>query len=202
MGKLKQRIVGALVVVALAIIFLPKFFNNEPEDHNVKVEAPAMPQPSQESQPSINTPLVPSPQPQSQPESEAQANQPEPVAEPQPQPQQLQAAAPAPSRPAAAKVPAQSSSNHKVAKANSGHLDGAGLPQSWSIQLAALGNEANANAMVKKLRGEGYKAYTRKAGKLNRVLVGPMIDKAKAEQLVKKLNAEYRLQGRVVLFTP
>ena len=41
---LKQRIVGALVLVALAVIFLPMLFSREDELRQVSVDAPAMPE--------------------------------------------------------------------------------------------------------------------------------------------------------------
>ena len=40
---LKQRIVGALVLVALAVIFLPMLFSREDELRQVSVDDPAMP---------------------------------------------------------------------------------------------------------------------------------------------------------------
>lgn len=41
---LKQRIVGALVLIALAVIFLPMLFTREDESRQVVVEAPPRPQ--------------------------------------------------------------------------------------------------------------------------------------------------------------
>ena len=40
---LKQRMVGALVLVALAVIFLPMLLSREDEMRRVVVDAPAMP---------------------------------------------------------------------------------------------------------------------------------------------------------------
>ena len=40
----KQRMVGALVLVALAVIFLPMLFSRQDEQRQVTVEAPAAPQ--------------------------------------------------------------------------------------------------------------------------------------------------------------
>ena len=40
----KQRMVGALVLVALAVIFLPMLFSRQDEQRQVVVEAPAAPQ--------------------------------------------------------------------------------------------------------------------------------------------------------------
>src|SRR6218665_3610808 len=40
----KQRMVGALVLVALAVIFLPMLFSRQDEQRQVTVQAPAAPQ--------------------------------------------------------------------------------------------------------------------------------------------------------------
>ncbi len=40
----KQRMVGALVLVALAVIFLPMLFSRQDEQRQVTVDAPAAPQ--------------------------------------------------------------------------------------------------------------------------------------------------------------
>ena len=39
----KQRMVGALVLLALAVIFLPMLLSREDESQRVQVDAPAMP---------------------------------------------------------------------------------------------------------------------------------------------------------------
>ncbi|MEE4463590.1 SPOR domain-containing protein, partial [Azotobacter chroococcum] len=41
--RLKQRMIGALVLLALAVIFLPMLFTREDEVRQVVVEAPPMP---------------------------------------------------------------------------------------------------------------------------------------------------------------
>ena len=67
---LKQRIVGALVLVALAVIFLPMLFSREDELRQVVVDAPAMP----------DKPLIP--------EVELEpVHQPEVVSAPEPEPE-------------------------------------------------------------------------------------------------------------------
>ena len=42
--RLLQRIVGALVLVALAVIFVPMLFNRDDADQQIAVDAPAMPE--------------------------------------------------------------------------------------------------------------------------------------------------------------
>jgi len=40
----KQRMVGALVLIAIAVIFLPMLFSRQDEARRVQVDAPAAPQ--------------------------------------------------------------------------------------------------------------------------------------------------------------
>lgn len=58
----KQRMVGALVLVALAVIFLPMLFSRQDEQRQVTVEAPAAPQPSAMPQVQMDPVAVPEPQ--------------------------------------------------------------------------------------------------------------------------------------------
>ncbi|MCO3295167.1 SPOR domain-containing protein, partial [Pseudomonas aeruginosa] len=107
---LKQRIVGALVLIALAVIFLPMLFTREDESRQVVVEAP--PRPQSPAMPSVE--VQPTEVPELQPGEEGIA--PEIVEEGSPaaagQPSQpiggLPATPPATQPPAQAQAPAAS----------------------------------------------------------------------------------------------
>ena len=58
----KQRMVGALVLVALAVIFLPMLFSREDEQRQVVVQAPAAPQAPVMPQVQVEPVVVPEPQ--------------------------------------------------------------------------------------------------------------------------------------------
>jgi len=58
----KQRMVGALVLVALAVIFLPMLFSRQDEQRQVTVEAPAAPQAPAVPQVQVEPVVVPEPQ--------------------------------------------------------------------------------------------------------------------------------------------
>ncbi|WMR32812.1 SPOR domain-containing protein, partial [Metapseudomonas otitidis] len=81
-------------------------------------------------------------------------------------------------------------------------LDPNGLPVSWSIQLASLSNRASAENLQKSLRNQGYNAYIRSADGMNRVFVGPVIERAEAERLRDSLSRQQKLNGFVVRFQP
>ena len=216
---MKQRMVGALVLVALAVIFLPMLFTKEDELRQVQVEAPQAP--AVPALPQVQVEPVQVPEPQIIPESSV-ANQPvtapstpiapvpsAPVAEtpkpttplPTPAPATKPAPAPAvaaaPAKPAAAPAPVPAAT-----QASANKVDPNGLPVSWSVQLASLSNRASADSLQKTLRSQGYNAYVRSADGMNRVFVGPVIERAEAERLRDVISRQQKLKGFVVRFQP
>lgn len=193
---LLQRIVGALVLLALAVIFVPMLLTREDEVRHVAVDAPSMP--DTPAVPAINAEPVEVLQPGSEPfpevyeiieESPATpAATPDPI---EPEPSLIAQSAHTPD--SAVSVPQPSEPLR---------LDTASLPVSWSVQLASLSSRENAEKLQKTLRSQGYNAYIRVAGGNNRVMVGPLIEKAEAERLRDQLNRQHKLNGFVVRFEP
>lgn len=210
---LKQRIVGAVVLLALAVIFLPMLFTREDELRQVHVEAPPMPQAP--AMPSTELEDVQVPEPQAlldEPVPPLDANggvaqvPTTPPAVPAPSQAPRQQSAPAPAQPVAAPPVAQAQPQaapaQPAAKVEEKRLDPNGLPVSWSIQLASLSNRASAENLQKSLRNQGYNAYIRSADGMNRVFVGPVIERAEAERLRDSLSRQQKLNGFVVRFQP
>ena len=208
----KQRMVGALVLVALAVIFLPMLFSREDEQRQVVVEAPAAPQVPVVPQVQVEPVVVPEPQvlPEEEPvptDAEVAAQtapsmpvQPSvPVVKPAPTP--VVAAKPAAPAPAPKPVAPQPAAPGKPDVGQS-RIDPNGLPISWSIQLASLANRESAEALQKKLRAQGYNAYIRSADGKNRVFIGPLIERAEADRLRDLLGRQQNLNGFVVRFQP
>ncbi|MCJ7959049.1 MAG: SPOR domain-containing protein [Pseudomonas sp.] len=214
----KQRMVGALVLVALAVIFLPMLFSRQDEQRQVVVEAPAAPQAPAVPQVQVEPVVVPEPQalPEEPVPSDADVAaqqapsmpvQPSvPVVKPAP------AAAPAPAAPAVAAKPAAPAPAPKPVApqpaapgkpdVGQSRIDPNGLPITWSIQLASLANRESAEALQKKLRAQGYNAYIRSADGKNRVFIGPLIERAEADRLRDLLGRQQNLNGFVVRFQP
>ena len=203
----KQRMIGALVLIALAVIFLPMLFSRQDDTvRQVQVDPPAAPQAP--ALPPVQVEPVAVPEPQILP------------AEPVPEQATIQAHAPsmpiqpaptAPAVPAAKKpvetvqpsAPVAAAKVAPVAKPDTGsRIDPNGLPVSWSVQLASLSNRAGADTLQKSLRAQGYNAYVRTAGGKNRVFVGPLVERAEAERLRDVINRQQKLQGFVVRFEP
>lgn len=162
----------------------------------VKVEPVAVPEPqaipAEPQQPPVvvdestapastpSQPITPSPQTQPQVQVQPQPAKPQaPVAKVEPQPAAKPAAPAAPSK-----------------------IDVNGLPVSWAIQLASLSNRAGAEKLQQTLRSRGYNAYIRSAGGMNRVYVGPLIERAEAERVRDAINRQNSLKGFVVRFQP
>lgn len=197
---LLQRMVGALVLIAIAVIFVPMLFNRQDDLRHVTVDAPSIPAAPVVAD--IEMQPVEVPEAKSAPEgfeiieeegdaTAATAEDPvpapvEPLAPADPAP------APAPSAPAAPAEPQKPEPR----------LDHNNLPVSWSIQLASLSNRASAESLQQTLRSQGYNAYIRTADGMNRVFVGPLVERSEANRLRDVLQRQQKLDGFVVRFKP
>ncbi len=86
-------------------------------------------------------------------------------------------------------------------------LDDAGLPLSWTVRLGAFDEPDNAAALVERLRDAGHRAYARPGGtgrerEMTLVYVGPVLDRAQADDYRTRLLEEFELPGMVVRFEP
>ncbi len=74
------------------------------------------------------------------------------------------------------------------------------------IQIGSFGNTTNANNLVAKLKKAGYKAYLKTAQsngkKISRVLVGPELKRPIAEAKIAKLNKISGLKAMVLIYDP
>ncbi len=217
---LKQRVIGALVLLALIIIFVPMLFNRQDDARKVAVEAPPQPAaptvPATEVQP-VQTPEAPPvvvvPDEPAKPLGKPQTpiagtagqaptqNAPVSPAPAQSQPAAPVAKAPATSAPVASAPAAPAATPAPAAKPDS-RLGAANLPNSWSVQLASLSSRPSADALQAKLRSQGYNAYVRTADGMNRVFVGPVIERSEADRLRDQLNKQNGVKGFVVRFQP
>lgn len=203
----KQRMIGALVLIALAVIFLPMLFSRQDDTvRQVQVDPPAAPQAP--ALPPVQVEPVAVPEPQILPaepvpeQATTQAHAPSMPIQPAP----TAPAAPATKKPVETVQPSAPVAAAKVAPAakpdTGSRIDPNGLPVSWSVQLASLSNRAGADTLQKSLRAQGYNAYVRSADGKNRVFVGPLVERAEAERLRDVINRQQKLQGFVVRFEP
>ncbi len=193
--RLKERLVGAAVLVSLAVIFVPMVLEGPVREAPAPRAAPPPPQPGFSSQiiplGAPATPLLD----EDRARREARAEAPEPVAEPSPERAVQGRPAPAPAEPPPAAQAAPRAPPGAPA---------AGL-ESWAVQLGSFSNAANAAALRDRLRRKGYDAYLEtvrgKRRTVTRVYVGPELERAAARRLRDRLFAETRLKGLVVRYT-
>ncbi len=204
-SKLKQRIVGAIVLVALAVIFLPMLFKQEDSVREVVVQAPpipetpaaaqfpvaevAVPEPvvddSWDEPLIIETPVQTEPLPDMPVPVQAPTADPKPVAD---QPIVRQQEQPV----------VEKSAPQPVAPG----IDKNNLPVSWSVQLASLTNKENAQALRDSYRSKQYNAYMRSVEGTHRVFIGPLVQQTEAQAMCKRLKSREGQDCFVVRYEP
>lgn len=211
---LKQRLVGAVVLVALGVIFIPMLLEG-PDDTLVPQleQLPELmdPGPSRplEAFPSMDTlpaspdtsvlaadtpsqreAEAPHPEPETEPEPEAK-----PAPEPPPEPP-VEAAAPAEAAPA--RAPEAAPPQAPAAEPKTGVLG------SWVVQVGSFSSQQNAVGLRDKLRQGGFTTQVEKVrvdGKTHyRVRVGPFLERDQAEQSRRQLADKFKLNGRVLSY--
>ena len=199
--RARRRLVGAIAVVAMVVIFLPMVLDNEPKpasqgDIDIKI-----PSPSGDSFISKIVPLGPTAS-QPQPQQSAVAPPSTPSAPPAAVTpiKQAESESPPPAVPAAKKAtPAPKAvEKTKTAPKSKVATKGAG---DFVVQVAALNDVAKAKQMEEQLAGAGIKAYTEVVatvkGKVMRVRVGPLKTREEAEKMRDKLKG-MGLSGNIV----
>ncbi|MGI0119908.1 SPOR domain-containing protein [Zooshikella sp. RANM57] len=221
---LKQRVVGAIVLVAFAAIFLPWLFDEKTTYERVSAELPPPP-------PAIAEPdFVGEARTQAQKELAAINPNPEQVNETQDAAVSEETSKPSAELATATVVLEDSSSEQQVTEPQATEqstldqsktevvqhqadnqdkpsLDKNGLPISWAIQVGTFADSSNADSLVKKLQTEGYKAYSQKLpsskhGQVTRVFVGPRFTKKQLQPVVQALQEKWQLDGIIVRYTP
>ncbi|MFV8781946.1 SPOR domain-containing protein [Microbulbifer sp. SA54] len=212
----KQRIVGALVLAALAVIFLPSLFDREGTRYiDVTSKIPPAPaiQPITIAEPAPVKDVAPAPPVNEvfQPEF---AEQPGPAPDPA-EPLAKVADTQADTPPATSKPAAKAVDTVKVAetsppipqgnpKQEQVSLDKQGLPEGWVVQVAAYRDADSADRMRGKLLDAGFRAFTRAVetpkGRFVRVFVGPKLSKADAKSDKGKLDKLLNTQTLVLQY--
>ncbi len=202
-SKLKQRIVGAVVLIAVAVIFLPMLLKQEDPARTVVVDAPPMP--AVPAQPQYPVTEVAVPEPVIDDEWDGAVITEQPLT-PDSAPAQPVAVEPAPAvavvtqpvKPAVTQPVSKKPEQPVIAPG----IDKNNLPVSWSVQLASLTNKANAEALRDTYRNKQYNAYVRSSDGVHRVLIGPLIREAEAQAMCKGLKAREKQECFVVRYQP
>ena len=83
---------------------------------------------------------------------------------------------------------------------DNGVINQQGLPNGWVVQLGNFGNRSNATRLKDKLIKAGFAAYMVPNDELFKVLVGPELNRTKAEALQKQLKDKFKMAGMVTLY--
>ncbi|NKN33241.1 SPOR domain-containing protein [Marichromatium bheemlicum] len=180
----KRRLTGAVVIVALVVIFVPMLFEQPPltPPEPIPTAIPEQPpfaerfrsesylgDPGEGANAVIDSAPLPQVQPQTRFQPSYEPYEPvAPVRQSPPQPTPPAPQAPASRQPATTQLPA------------------------WVVQVASLGTAAGAAELEARLRAAGYSAFVEQAeidGKrYYRVRVGPEIERADAERAAARLR--------------
>jgi DedD protein len=194
---LKQRLVGAAVLVGLAVIFVPMLIDERAAEQPRLEESniPPAPQPEAGEFTSRIVPLEPV-QPVTPPSPEVTAEPPAIAPAPPPAPAQ---SSPTDAVPDVPSVPSDSNEAAPIAP----KPVAAGV-QAWVVQLGSFASEQNARDLEARLQKEGYAAFVEKLsasdGAKFRVRVGPELERQKAEAAQQKLDKDQNLKGIVVRY--
>ena len=201
--RFKQRLVGALVLAALAIVFIPVFFNLEP---SVPIDETTQIPPAPEVEPVVvaepEAPAVgyqvPDHESAFRLDSDAEVAQ---------NGRQAPPPAPAKTEPAkAAEAKPRTATPAKQAPPKAPTLAASGLPESWVIQVASFREASAAGQMNDKLQQAGHKAFVRQGvsggNTVHRVYVGPHVLRRSADEEKARIDAAHKVDSLVMRFEP
>ncbi|MDO8342233.1 MAG: SPOR domain-containing protein [Cellvibrio sp.] len=200
--SVKHRLIGAAVLAAIAVLFLPSFFKDR-QQYQVDTSSQIPGRPSitavDFNEPTRPEGIEPAPAPETMflpDESEAV-----PAAQ-IPPPEQAAVAAEV----ASSNKSISSSSTTSAASVPVMPLNAQGLPDTWVIQVASLSAQAAANKLRDQLQADGHKAYVRAvpgaSATTYRVFIGPKQDKAEAIAIKTQLDKRLKVNSLVLPFKP
>ena len=202
-SALKNRLVGTIIVVALAVIFLPDFLDGKKQTNrepfvSVPANPPKKPIVEPESFPSERVAKAAAPTVEIEDET-ALDEEPGSSSTGYSKSTDQATAAKAPVPKAFEEVDELASQTVVDTKSATAD-DDAG----WVIQLGSFRHEKNVKGLLAKLEKAGYRAFSRKiqtsSGPLNKVFVGPDLDKKKLESALPHLKELTKLKGKVTTF--
>lgn len=187
--QLKQRIVGAIVLVALGVIFIPMVLQRDDavniSDSNIPEIPKELKKIAKRELPEITAPPAP-------PEATRQ-----PVDEHTPDSKaQTDNKVPPPEQKAAPETKSTPDTKQQAKQPT----------RAWVVQVASFSERKKALALRDRLRKAGYTAFVEslstKNSVLYRVRVGPVVKRSEAEELQKKIISKFRLKDALVMAHP
>lgn len=200
----KQRLVGALVLLALGVVFWPIIFVEAPEPEMLPAES-MPPRPAVDTSP-LEVPEVPRerisaqlPKLPDQAEAQRAADTATELAEPPEdavEPEALMSGLPE-----ADELEPLATREQPPAEPE---LDEQGLGVAWVLQVATVSSETRAQALLARLGDKGYKAFIkpikRDKRSLYRVQIGPKVERARLEKIKAVIDPELRVESAILRY--
>lgn len=197
--QFKQRIVGAVVLVALGVIFIPMILDQEIDDSpisgtNIPIKPEKLQELSEQKPPAIpDGPIVDRNKPRLVDEHTPPVEQTDSVS-----PDTKQTAKPAKVEPATTK-PTESKTTSVTDKPGS-------VTRAWVVQVASFSERNKALKLRDRLRKANYKAFVESLstskGTRYRVRVGPVVQRKKADSLKIRIAKEFKIKDALVMSHP
>ena len=200
--RFKERLVGATVLVLLAVVFVPMLLDVPREER----EGPPEPIPERP-RGGFTTKTITLGEPET-PRLDAEIER--------EHRRHAQEAAAAPRDSAGTPATASASTTRDETSPAAAPQESAAAPQEsaaeaagtapggWAVQLGSFSVPKNALALRGRLRAKGYTAFIESGftatGAVSRVFVGPELDRGRAEASMAKLRREMQLEGIVVRY--
>ena len=211
---LKERIIGAIVLVVFVVLVVPIFLDGPPSDDEILTESVVLPGQSEQK---MQTQVLnrdretPVPEPVAAASGSDPSGQDAPPTEPESDPvgaasSRDQSGQDAPPTESGQDSPPTEPEREPVAAASSRDQSGQDAPPTsatgmWAVQLGSFSDEDNAEKLAAELRKQGFFAVLSRLdtdkGQLHRVRIGPQANRAAAADVVKKLAAAGH-KGQVV----
>ena len=173
---LKERIIGAVVLVIFVVLVVPIFLDGPPEDGEIVSERVLLP--GQKDQ-DIKTVVLERGRSEPIPMASEREGDTEKPAEVPAQPKVTQQEI--------AQVEQDPAPQPRTEPENSA----ASTTGMWAVQLGSFSNKENAEKLAADLRKQGYAAFLSQlqtsSGRLHRVRIGPQKDRASAEEMAARL---------------
>lgn len=217
---LKQRLVGALILVALGVVFWPIIFVEPGEQAGI--EQRRIP-----TRPDVDTQPIPAPDRETlraspELESRNQAAREEAAREAAASAAATQASAVASKPPPAVTASVEEQAKPKpvpkpepkpepesrirTEAPEKPALDAEGVPIAWILQVASVSKPEKAEQLRTRLLAMGHEAYVKKIRRsdnvLLRVYIGPKFERAPLEKIKSSVDAEFGVQSLVVRYLP
>lgn len=197
---LKERLVGAAVLVILAVIFIPMLLDERQEDDIVITDTNIPPKPENIPVPPADTDfssrIVPL-----EPEEPVSGEIEKPdTGQPQTEMEKADTTVQPEEKSEQAEKSVQAVENAPVME-NKEPVTGVGL-SAWVVQLGSFSSKDNAESLNSKLRKAGFRSFVEPLKQQNstvyRVRVGPEIKRSEADALNDQLKISMQLNGIVV----